>query len=220
MKKLACISLLTFLVLGTTLLPPSSRVSAGSVACFAQAGQDTGRVVDMTQQRQLNRLYGTGFKYYEIQEFANAIPALKRYTELDSTNIDVWYLLATCYVQTRTWDEAVNAFKAILRHSPEETNALQNLAYIYNEQGLDELHLSTYERIVELNPTNSEFVEYLLALYRNKRDEEGMLRLLQGMAERSPDDAGFQRQMADIYGRQGDVTAQAQALEKAIEKDP
>ncbi len=220
MKKLICISLLTLLVLITPLLPPSSRVSAEPAAGFAQAGQDTGRIIDMTQQRQLNRLYGTGFQYYQIQEFANAIPALNRYTELDSTNIDVWYLLATCYVQTRMWDEAEKAFQAILRQKPEETNALQNLAYIYNEKGLDQLHLSTYERIVELNPTNREFVEYLLALYRQKRDEEGMLRLLKGMAERSPENAGLQRQMADIYGRRGDVTAQARALEEAIEKDP
>lgn len=220
MKKLICISLFTLLVLITPLLPPSSRVSAEPAAGFAQAEQDTGRIIDMTQQRQLNRLYGTGFQYYQIQEFANAIPALNRYTELDSTNIDVWYLLATCYVQTRMWDEAEKAFQAILRQQPEETNALQNLAYIYNEKGLDQLHLSTYERIVELNPTNSEFVEYLLALYRQRRDEEGMLRLLKGMVERSPENAGLQRQMADIYGRRGDVTAQALALEEAIQKDP
>ncbi len=220
MKKLTCISLLTLPVLITASVLPSGIIAAEPAAGFAQAWQDTGRVIDMTQQRQLNRLYGTGYQYYQIQEFANAIPALKRYTELDSTNIDVWYLLATCYVQTRMWDEAEKAFQAILRQAPEETNALQNLAYIYNEKDLDELHLRTYERIVELNPTNSEFVEYLLALYRQRRDEEGMLRLLQGMAERSPEDAGLRRQIADIYGRQGDVTAQARALEEAVEKDP
>jgi len=195
-------------------------VSAAPAAGFVQARQDTGRIIDLTQQRQLNRLYSTGYQYYQIQEYANAIPALKQYTQLDSTNIDVWYLLATCYVQTKMWIHARDAYQAILRQVPDETNALQNLAYIYNEQGEADLHLQTYERIVELNPTNSEYLEYMLALYRQRGDEEGMLQLLQGMVERFPADEGVHRQIADIYGRRGDVEAQVVALEAAIENNP
>jgi len=225
MKKKRCISLgvvLLLLLLGVSTALPYETGADGrpSPIAFFQAQQDTGAILDLTQQRQLNRLYSTGFQYYQIQEYGNAIPALRKYIELDSTNIDVMYLLATCYLQTKQLIHARGTYIALLRQSPEETNALQSLAYIYNELGQDDLHLKTYERIVELNPTNSEYLEYLLALYRQRGDEEGMLRLLRGVAEYSPADADVHRQMADIYGRRGDVEAQVQALELAIEGDP
>lgn len=220
-KRLISFSTFAAILIGSTfgLVLGVETTSAATPTPLFQVRPDT-LVIDLTQQRQLRRLYITGFQYYRDQSFADAIPALKKYTELDSINVDAWYLLATCYVQTKRWPEAEAAFQTILRLAPEETNALQNLAYIYGEQGLDELHLRTYERIVELNPNNSEYVEYLLALYRQRRDEDGMLRLLKGMSERSPEDVGLQRQIADIYGRTGDVEAQAQALEDAIENDP
>ena len=225
MRKRRCIllgvvPLLLLLGVSTALPRETGADNRQSPIAFIQAQQDTGTIFDLTQRRQLNRLHSTGFQYYQIQEYANAIPALRKYTELDSTNIDVLYLLATCYIQTKQWIHARDTYMALLRQSPEETNALQSLAYTYNELGQDDLHLKTYERIVELDPTNSEYLEYLLALYRQKGDEEGMLRLLRGMAEYSPADADVHRRMADIYGRQGDVEAQVQALELAVESDP
>lgn len=216
------ISLSTLAVLALPLFP-GMRVNTAFADTYMpmfQVQPDTVRVLDLTTQRFFNRLYSTGFKYYEIQEYANAIPSLQKCTEIDSTNIDVWYLLATCYFQTEQMIQARDAYQAILRQSPEETAALQSLAYIYKELGEDELHLRMWERLVELTPDNPENMEYMLALYRHRGNDDGMLNLLQRLAEQSPEDAGIRRQIADIHGRRGDIEAQVESLEAARERDP
>ena len=193
----------------------SSPVAAAQTVTMEQdpAGQ-------MDRQRMLNRLYSTGYKYYQIQDYAGAIPAFKRYTELDSTNMQAWYFLGPCYTMTEQWEKVVETYKRILRLQPDDINALQNLAFAYNERGETALVVEVYERIVELAPNDIEYRDYLLGLYQRDQNSEGMIRLLEQQAERSPDDPGVHRQLAELHRRRGDVEAQIASLEEAVKGEP
>ena len=70
---------------------------------------------------------------------------------MDSTNLDVWYLLAMCYFQIDSLSAARGAYEAIVRQDPEQTPALESLASIYHQQGEATLVLQTYERLIELD---------------------------------------------------------------------
>ena len=202
------------------LLAALASPGGGAVAASQAVAVQQDPTVQMDLQRQLNRLYSTGYKYYEIQDYANAIPAFKRYTELDSTNTRAWYFLATCYTMTERWEEARDAYQTILRLQPDDVDALQSLAFTYNELGETELVVKTYERIVELVPGEPEYRDYLLSLYRRDQNGEGMIRLLEEQAKRAPDDPNVHRQLAELYRRRGDVQAQVLALEEAVKNEP
>ncbi len=176
-------------------------------------------MLDLTRQNRFNRLYSTGFKYYEIQHYADAVPALRACTQMDSTNLDVWYLLAMCYYQIDSLAAARGAYEAILRQDPEQIHALSSAASIYHQLGETALLQQTYERLVELDPDNPEYREYMLA-YRQGGDSAGQLRMLQRQVEQNPDDPDVHRRMAEIYARQGDTQAQIGALEEAVQRDP
>ena len=199
---------------------PVDRALAATPVPFYQAGQDTARIIDLSIQNEFNRLYSTGMKYYELQEYANAIPALARCSEIDSTNFDVWYLLGTCYYQIKELDPAVAAFETIVRQDPEQAQAIQNLARIYWEQGEEDLHTTMYEQLLDLQPENPEYREYLMALYQRAGNREGVMRLLQEQAEEDPGDPEVQRRLAALYREGGDREAQLEALENAIQLDP
>jgi tetratricopeptide (TPR) repeat protein len=175
--------------------------------------------LDLERQRTLNRLLSTGFKYFEIQDYAGAIPALKRYTELDSTNADAWYYLATCYLQTKQYPEAIGAFDALNRldESPE---TWQNLAFVWDQLGLKEQVITAYERIVELRPEEPEFREYLRRLYQQGGDDRKLLDLEQRTAQLNPDDPLVHARIAELQRRLGDRAAQISSLESAIQADP
>jgi len=185
-----------------------------------QAGQDTVRVVDLSTQNAFNRLWSTGMQYFELQEYGNAIPALRRCSEIDSTNFDVWYFLGTCYYQVEDLESSIAAFQAIVRQDPEQETAIQNLANIYGEQGEVELHTEQYERLLELKPENPEYREHLMILYQHAGNRAGVQRLLEEQAEVDPGNAEVQRQLAALYRAGGDREAQVAALENAIELDP
>ncbi len=198
---------------------PAAPVRAADTA-LVPAEQDTGVVLDLTRQNRFNRLYSTGYKYYEIQEYASAIPALRACTGMDSTNIEVWYLLAMCYFQIDSLAGAREAYETILRQNPEDETALASLASIYFQQGEMLLVLEAYERLVEMQPENPEYREFLLSLYRQEGDNTGMLRMLQQQVEADPDNADAHRRMAEIFARQGDVEAQIRSLEESMRGDP
>lgn len=185
-----------------------------------QAGQDTVRVVDLSTQNAFNRLWSTGMQYFEIQEYASAIPALRRCSEIDSTNFEVWYFLGICYYQVEDLEASIDAFQTIVRQDPEQETALQNLANIYGEQEEVELHTEKYEQLLELKPENPEYREHLMNLYRHAGNRAGVQRLLEEQAEVDPGNAEVQRQLAALYRAGGDREAQVTALENAIELDP
>jgi tetratricopeptide (TPR) repeat protein len=185
-----------------------------------QAGQDTVRVVDLSIQNQFNRLWSTGMQYFELQEYANAIPALRRCSELDSTNLDVWYFLGTCYYQIEDLEASIDAFETIVRQDPEQETAIRNLANIYWELEEVEAHTELYERLVELRPENPEYRQHLMALYQNAGNRAGVQRLLEEQAEVDPDNAEVRRRLAAFYRADGDVEAQVAALEAALALDP
>jgi tetratricopeptide (TPR) repeat protein len=207
-------------IVGLSVVPTAAR-SASVERQAVQATQDPGgQQAQLDRQKQLSRLFSTGYKYYQIQDYAGAIPALKRYTELDSTNTQAWHFLATCYTQTEQWPEARQSYLEILKRDTDELVALQGLAFAYNEMGEAELHRQTYERIVQVAPDEPEFRQYLLGLYQRDNNNEGMIALLEALARRSPDDPLVHRQLAELHRREGDVEAQVASLEEAVKNDP
>ncbi len=207
------------LTLALSVTLPTAVVLAEPVPA-RQAGQDTVRVVDLSIQNAFNRLWITGMKYVELQEYANAIPALRRCTEIDSTNFEVWYFLGTCYYQIEDLDSSLAAFEAIVRQDPEQEQAIKNLANIYWEQGEEDLHTAKYEQLLELRPENPEYREHLMALYQRAGNRAGVQRLLEEQAEVDPGNAEVQRRLAALYREGGDREAQLTALETAVELDP
>ncbi|MFC1627580.1 tetratricopeptide repeat protein [Gemmatimonadota bacterium] len=199
---------------------PADSVRAAASMPYNHAVQDTARIIDLSVQNVFNRLYSTGMQYYELQEYGNAIPSLRRCSEIDSTNFDILYLLGTCYYQIEELDQAIAVFAMIVRQDPEEETALYNLASIYWEQGEEELHTVIYEQLLELSPENPEYLEHLLALYQRAGNREGYMRLLQVQADENPDDPEIQRQLAALHREGGDQAAQIEALENAIRLDP
>jgi tetratricopeptide (TPR) repeat protein len=190
-----------------------------SLGLYPQPAGAQNPPVDLQKQRELSRYYTTGYKYFEIQDYAGAIPALKRYTELDTTNVDAWYYLAICYRETKQYPEAIAAFEALnrLEESPE---TWQNLAFMWNELGEKEKVIAAYERIVELRPDEPEFREYLRSLYLQGGDDRKLLALLQKWVEEDPDDPLKHAQIAELQRRLGDREAQAAALEGAVRANP
>ena len=223
MRSITRISLplATAVAIGALSAVPTGARGAPVERQAVQVAQDPGgQQAELDRQKQLSRLFSTGYKYYQIQDYAGAIPALKRYTELDSTNTQAWHFLATCYTQTGQWPEARQAYLEVLKRDIDDLVALQGLAFAYNEMGEAELHLQTYERIVQVAPDEPEFRQYLLGLYQRENNNEGMIALLKAQARRSPDDPLVHRQLAELYRRQGDFEAQIASLEEAVKSDP
>src|SRR5512139_920668 len=89
------------------------------------------------------------------------------------SDISTRYYLGEVYMQDRNFDPAIEHFKTVLRLAPQHALALNNLAWIYDQQG-NSLALQTAERAYKLSPASSA-----------AQDTLGWILLKQGQTNRS-----------------------------------
>jgi len=69
-------------------------------------------------------------------------------------DIGARYYLGEVYMQDRNFNQAIELFKAVIRLAPQHALALNNLAWLYDQQG-NSLALQTAEQAYKLSPASS-----------------------------------------------------------------
>jgi serine/threonine-protein kinase len=130
--------------------------------------------------------------YFNMGQFENCIPLLKKSLELDKHPIG-YTNLGTVYFYLKRYQEAVPMFEEAARLDPGSENIAGNLADAYRWAGKTQQANATYERAIELG---------LKALTVNSHDAARMGR------------------MAQYYAKKGDKVHAAEFIRRARSIDP
>ncbi len=87
-----------------------------------------------------------------LQQYEEAIVALRRGLQLDSTRVEGYYNLGLVYRRKGEQDLAITAYKEALRLNPRMADAHLNLANIYFDKDMYRLALNHYEHALQLRP--------------------------------------------------------------------
>jgi tetratricopeptide (TPR) repeat protein len=87
-----------------------------------------------------------------LQQYDDAIQALRRGLQLDSTRVEGYYNLGLVYRRKGDLDLAVTAYKEALRINPRMADAHLNLANLYFDKEQYRLALAHYEQALQLRP--------------------------------------------------------------------
>jgi len=87
-----------------------------------------------------------------LQQYDDAIVALRRGLQLDSTRVEGYYNLGLVYRRKGEPDQAVTAYKEALRINPRMADTHLNLANIYFDKEQYRLALAHYEQALQLRP--------------------------------------------------------------------
>ncbi len=87
-----------------------------------------------------------------LQQYDDAIVALRRGLQLDATRVEGYYNLGLVYRRKGELDLAIAAYKEALRINPRMADAHLNLANIYFEKEQYRLALAHYEQAQQLRP--------------------------------------------------------------------
>jgi Flp pilus assembly protein TadD len=128
-----------------------------------------------------------GLDYVLLNDFPDAIRWLKKATEFDPKNEQVWYSLGRCYYTQNRFEEAERAFDEALVLNPKDAKAVTNLALVYEmENNVDDAERAYRSSIqmAEADPHSDEwpYLNYASFLLEHDRATDALPLLRRAVA--------------------------------------
>ena len=170
----------------------------------------------------------TEFNYIRlaaVQRFAghmdDSIASLKKAHELAPRDPSPTLQLAMAYDVSGRTEEARKGYEDVLKLSPENTEALNNLAYSKADEGVDlDLALSYAERARTKAPDSLQISDTIGLIYLRKNLIEDSVRVLSDVVSRDPTSATFHLHYAMALYQKGDKPAARKELDAATRTGP
>ena len=135
-------------------------------------------------------------------ESDKAIATLRHWLQQHPGDNGIRMTLASYVQQQGRMDEAIEEYLAILGRDPDNLTALNNVAWIYQQQGSDK-GIAYAEQAYELAPQRPEIIDTLGWLLVEKGDHQRGLVLLQEAVTRAPHNAEIRYHMAVALAKAG-----------------
>jgi tetratricopeptide (TPR) repeat protein len=129
--------------------------------------------------------------------------------------------LALLYDQTGHSKEARKLYQIVIQLQPENTSALNNLAYLDAEEGVDlDQALAHAQRAQQRMPNDPNVQDTLALVYIRKNLTNDGLRMLRDLVSRNPDNAAFHLHLALALYQKGDRPWARRELQAASRNKP
>lgn len=167
-----------------------------------------------------------GRAYLIMEDYEKALPyyaaLIKDMSEEELIeNPQVNYLRGICLERLGRWEEAVTDFEFVLKHKPDNADALNYLGYTWVDKGVNLTKaFGMIEKAVELEPKSGAIIDSLgWAHYKLGRYGQARINL-EDAAERSPTSATIIDHLGDVYWKLGRRKEAGYQWERAATLDP
>jgi serine/threonine-protein kinase len=119
------------------------------------------------------------------------------------------------YRGLREYDRALGHYETALRMAPNDTRAMESIAYIYRRQGKMDEHLAQLEAAYRLDPQNANIASNLAMSYRALRRFDAAVPMYERAEELNPNDYRLRLNRANsMIAWKGDVAAARRIIEE------
>jgi len=164
----------------------------------------------------------TLFKIIDILMIQNkhqeAISLLDKELNKDNNNVAAHYKLATIYQQQQNLDKSENHYKKVIDALPNNTLALNNLAWLYYEHNLPEA-ISLAKKAYELDPKSANIIDtYGSILIKQKKFNQG-IEILQKGVKLAPKNYNIQYHLAQAYSKSNQNKLALEILNRILKNE-
>lgn len=110
--------------------------------------------------------YNIGILYEKTQNLEKAKKSYQKAIDI-SPQDDFYYNLGEVLVTLQDWDNAINAFKTVLKNDPKDGNCYFNLGLCYLNKEETNFAIDNFQKATELNPQDIYAHFYLGNIYQN-----------------------------------------------------
>ncbi len=206
----------------------SARLSEAEIH-FGDDENDAGiKVLESIQASHPSRVTQSslGRAYLIMEDYEQALPYYEALiTDMSEDerkeNTTVNYLRGICLERLGRWEEAVVDFEFVLKHKPDNADALNYLGYTWVDKGVNLAKaFEMIEKAVELEPKSGAIIDSLgWAHYKLGRYNQARINL-EDAAERSPTSATIIDHLGDVYWKLGRKKEAGYQWVRAVTLDP
>jgi Flp pilus assembly protein TadD len=150
-----------------------------------------------------------------------AIDAFKKAKEVDSGNYLPVLELALLYNRAGRDEEARKTYEEVIKLQPDNVEALNNLAYIKADNGVDlDQALAYAQRAQQKRPNDPNVIDTLALIYIHKNLTDDSLRMLRDLVSKTPSNPTFHLHLALALYQKGDRPEAKKELETALRNKP
>lgn len=120
-----------------------------------------------------------------------AMDDVKKAAALSPRNNTYLERLATGYVQTKNYPEAIAAYEKLSRNQPDRAEILNALTALYGQQKDYDNMIKTLNRLEELEGSSEQTMLAKMSAYAMKGDKTAELNTLKSMADQHPNDLNY-----------------------------
>ena len=173
---------------------------------------------DKAQNIQLRRILSQ--LYFLDEDYASAKKQCEKILQLDPLDASALYFLAMIASEEGETQKAIESFKELLAHYPDDADAMNSLAYIYVEQNeeLDKA-LALSEKAVESEPANGAFLDTLGWIYFKSGETDKAVGYLERASQLLLDPV-ILNHLAEAYQKQGKLKEAKERWTTSLKLDP
>lgn len=150
-----------------------------------------------------------------------AITSFQKAHELNGTDVKPLIALALIYDSQGRREDSRKAYENVLKVEPDNPIALNNLAFMKADEGVDLDQALTYAQKAQQKLTaNTDVRDTLSLIYLRKNLTDDALRMLRDLVKAQPDRATFRLHLAMALYQKGDKDGARRELEMASKNKP
>ena len=159
--------------------------------------------------------------YAEQAKWDAAIGLVKDLSKADPKDTSPYMMLAQIYDSRGDTNSAVSTYQEVLKLTPENILAKNNLAYLYAEHGGNiDLGLKYAEEARQAAPDSPAVADTLAWIYCKKQAYGNAIQLLEESTKKEPENALYLYHLGYAYSKQGMKTEARTTLLKALKVQP
>ncbi len=160
--------------------------------------------------------YNLGILYEKTKDFENAKVSYTKAIELNPQD-DYYYNLGEVLVTLKSWDEAIEAFKTVLKTDSNDGNCYFNLGLCYLNKDEKNIAADNFQKAIELNPQDIFAEFYLGNIYQSNGLTNFAVECYEKVLAISPDYSWAYFNLASIAYKDGNIEQAKEYLLKTIE---
>lgn len=161
-----------------------------------------------------------GWALYKNKMYKDAEEILKKAIAINPELPDIHFHLATVHYDMKQFEQAVKSFKRTAELDPSSSLALNNLAYLYSEMGINlEEALSLVERAIGMQPENSAYLDTIGWIHFKLGNYQDAVSFLKKAADLDPDSAETQYHLSQAYLKLGGTDESVKHLRNSMKLD-
>lgn len=156
---------------------------------------------------------------------SEALPHVRRATELDPRSDPAWYALSVCYIQLKRYEEGIAALREALKRAEATPSYHTAIGEVLAYRGHSDEGRQHYERALQLNPDYGPACALMGEFYLRKMPGLSAMDRARDLLERATHLHTYHPEqvyldLGDLYVQKGEPRKAVEALQSSIRIDP